>query len=55
MERLIRKIITNKNNKRSINGYSKCFIANDKAKELFKNSRTFSDIKNHMNKKKYLN
>lgn len=52
MEKLVRRIISNKNNKRSINGYAKCFIANEKAKELFKNSKTFSEIKNFISTKK---
>ena len=52
MEKLIRRIIANKNDKRSINGYAKCFVSNDKAKELFKNSKVFNEVKNYISTKK---
>ena len=52
MEKLVRRIIANKENKRSINGYAKCFIANEKAKELFKNSKSFSEVRSYISTKK---
>ena len=39
MEKLIRKISSEKNRKRSLVGYVKCFSSNEKARELFKNNK----------------
>ena len=52
MEKLIRRIIASKNDKSSLNCYTRCFISNNKSKELFKNSKVFSEIKSYISSKK---
>lgn len=52
MDRLIRRVNSCKTNKSSINGYAKCLVFNDKAKELFKNSKNFNDVKKYITTKK---
>ena len=52
MEKLIRRIIASKNDKSSLNSYTTCFISNNKSKELFKSSGTFSDVKTFITTKK---
>ncbi len=52
MDKIIKRISNSKNDKRSINGYVKCFISNEKSKELFKNSKTFAEVKNSIAIKK---
>lgn len=52
MEKLIRIVASNKNNKRSLNSFVKCFTLNEKAKELYRNNKTFTDVKNYISTKK---
>ncbi len=52
MEKLIRKISSEKNRKRSLVGYVKCFSSNEKARELFKNNKAFNDIRSFVVTKK---
>lgn len=52
MEKLIKMVSRNKDNKRSLNSFIKCFISNEKARELYKNNKTFSEVKNYVSTKK---
>ena len=46
------QISNERNKKRSLVGYVKCFSSNEKARELFKNNNAFNDIRSFVVTKK---